>query len=149
MKRSIYIFAFLHLSLFLLLSNLVSSWGPLTHQTTGCLSLGTEFGKCFPAPFICGASAPDAFKLISPLMHDLAFAGFMVSYANKIHPQDDKLKQFALGYGAHLVQDQVGHHVNGYLTNGGHTQGMQIIFTRYQMILIFVICLTKNNRDPS
>jgi hypothetical protein len=67
--------------------------------------------------YVLGASAPDAFKKLSPTMHSLKFA--LVQY--KLALKQPKTADFdpvaySLGYGSHLAEDYVGHYKNGYIT---------------------------------
>ena len=85
----------------------VNGWGPFTHQFFSSLddSHAKQIG------FRAGASAPDAFKHISPQLHNPLFASVLFQVAEESGQGID----FALGYGCHLSHDAVGHHTAGFL----------------------------------
>ncbi|CAE8616784.1 unnamed protein product, partial [Polarella glacialis] len=67
------------------------------------------------ASFLAGCSAPDAYKFsTAPALHSLPFAGYLFQAARGQNGSQEQL-DFALGWGCHLAQDMVGHHIRGFL----------------------------------
>lgn len=97
---------------------LVSAWGPLSHQLFACALVTPADCVLVDGSFVLGAFSPDAFKTQHRQMHDFGFASAQVDYARSLpqpaSPSHFNATAFSLGFVAHLLQDHVGHHANGY-----------------------------------
>jgi hypothetical protein len=73
---------------------------------------------------LLGAAAPDAFKkflLDGAALHTFEFAGHQLLFARHYYTgstADFDAVAYSRGYGAHIAEDAVGHHHDGYLTRG-------------------------------
>ena len=100
----------------LLLAVVVSCWGPVTHETYFQCQYRdvADYKACLALPsfylFAIGSMAPDALKSFN--LHNLVFAGHQWQYA---HANCSDMLPFAEGFAAHIVEDAVGHHPQGYL----------------------------------
>lgn len=74
--------------------------------------------------FVLGGFSPDAFKKAHPTLHSFEYAAFQLEYAmnNTISTSEKSSSAvafdavtFSKGFAAHLLQDYVGHHSNGFL----------------------------------
>lgn len=100
----------------LLLAAPAAAWGPYTHQAMARLQPSAS-GSNSPS-FVLGASSPDAVKGTAPALHSLLFAAHFAAFTASPPPGshlDPRAVDLSLGWGCHLAQDAVGHHVHGYL----------------------------------
>jgi hypothetical protein len=94
------------------------AWGPISHQLFACALVPTAQCTASGGEFVLGAFSPDAFKKAHPTLHSFEFGGLMADYA-RAHPSSStptfNATAYAYGFVAHLLQDYVGHHQNGFL----------------------------------
>jgi hypothetical protein len=97
---------------------LASAWGPVSHQLFACALVAPADCVSADGSFVLGAFSPDAFKTDHRQMHDFGYASAQVEYARSLpqpaSPSHFNATAFSLGFVAHLLQDHVGHHANGY-----------------------------------
>jgi len=104
------------------------AWGPITHLYL-CSLAAERSGNETMHTFLAGCSSPDSLKEEWPELHSLEFAARLFGYAVQQRKQNgnhhnstysldsttDNLIEFALGFGCHIANDEVGHHTNGFL----------------------------------
>jgi hypothetical protein len=104
------------------------AWGPVTHLYL-CSLVAEKSGNETMHTFLAGCNSPDSLKEEWPELHSLEFAAHLFGYAVQQHKQHgnhhnstysldsttDDLIEFALGFGCHIANDEVGHHTNGFL----------------------------------
>ena len=100
------------------------AWGPISHVYLCSLAAeksGNETSTSAVHSFFSGCNSPDSLKQVWPELHSLEFAAHLFGYAVQHHNQSatnskTDLINFALGFGCHVANDEVGHHTNGFLT---------------------------------
>jgi len=98
-----------------MLSVVVSGWGPVTHQSLTFVE--SEYSFATDYSFQLGTYSPDAFTSFTFAFHNLDYAASQLQYAilyNSTDPDFDPIA-WSLGFGAHLANDLVGFHPGGWL----------------------------------
>lgn len=88
------------------------AWGPITHLYL-CSLAAERSGNETSTTFFSGCTSPDSLKQAWPEFHSLQFAAHL--FQSAINNSTADLIDFALGFGCHVANDEVGHHANGFL----------------------------------
>lgn len=88
------------------------AWGPITHLYL-CSLAAERSGNETSTTFFSGCNSPDSLKWAWPELHSLQFAAHL--FQSAINNSTTDLIDFALGFGCHVANDEVGHHANGFL----------------------------------
>ena len=79
-----------------------------------------------------GAFSPDAFKQAHRFIHSFEYAAAQFEFARHAPPSPTfNATAFSLGFVAHLLQDYVGHHANGFL-NPAEDHPLEIAVDAYE-----------------
>lgn len=88
------------------------AWGPITHLYL-CSLAAERSGNETSTTFFSGCNSPDSLKQAWPELHSLQFAAHL--FQSAVNNSTADLIDFALGFGCHVANDEVGHHANGFL----------------------------------